>query len=33
LGGVLAGFLLETTHSIHCNKCASGRGADRHERA
>jgi hypothetical protein len=33
LGGVLAVFLLETTHSIHCNKCASARGADRHERA
>jgi hypothetical protein len=32
LGGVLAVFPPETTHSIHCNKCAKARGANRRER-
>jgi hypothetical protein len=29
LGGVLAVFPPETTHSIHCNNCASAPGAKR----
>jgi hypothetical protein len=32
LGGVLAVFPPETTHSIRCKKCAKVRGGNRHER-